>query len=427
MTRDQLDDAAGYSLLAEAVADAKNADTEASPGQVRAFYDRHRDDLYTTVASYRLGKITVPGEKLAEELVRRLRRGASFPALARRYSMDQQTRYQGGDLGWVSAFTVPREVLAVVEGVAPGGVAEPVWSSGKWQVFQVVARRPARVVPFAEARDAIARELTRRRRATCAGPLDRPRSSSAPKWSRRPETSRALSRTRGPSSSPAPGCVRPGLDVASHRGSPPGATRGLLYSSVTETTGGPSCGTFSSFSRRRSAHPRGGRAQQRGRLRRRLRRRHRQRGVALSGSPPWSRPSSFVVGLAAAWFARAATYGHGASSRRSSRPRTSGCREAEALAARPAPAPEPTPSSRPPSRLPRRRPPPRAVVAAPVTVAATRGTVNRRRGRSGATAASTSTTRNDDRRRRSGHGTTRATPMSRGRGEPRRRRHRRSR
>ena len=165
MTRDQLAEAAGYVLLAEAVADVKYADTEAPPGQVRAFYDRRRDDLYTTVASYRLGKITVPGEKLAGELVRRLRRGASFRALARRYSMDQQTRYQGGELGWVSAFTVPREVLARIEGVAPGGIAEPVWSSGKWQVFRVVARRPARVVAFAEARDAIATELTRRRRA----------------------------------------------------------------------------------------------------------------------------------------------------------------------------------------------------------------------------------------------------------------------
>lgn len=165
MTRDQLGEAVGYSLLAEAVADAKNANMEASPGQVRAFYDRHRGDLYTTAASYRLGKITVPGEKLAEKLVRRLRHGASFRDVARRYSMDPQTRYQGGDLGWVSAFTVPREVLAAIELVAPGGVADPVWSSGKWQVFKVLARRPAHAVPFAEARDPIARELTRRRRA----------------------------------------------------------------------------------------------------------------------------------------------------------------------------------------------------------------------------------------------------------------------
>jgi parvulin-like peptidyl-prolyl isomerase len=165
MTREGLGQAVRYSLLVEAVADAKNADVEASRAAVRAFYDRHRDDLYTTSASFRLGQITVPGEKLADELVRRLRRGASFPELARRYSMDPETRYQDGDIGWVSAFTVPREVLAAVESVAKGGVADPVWSSGKWQVFKVFGRRPARVVPFAEARDPIARELTRRRRA----------------------------------------------------------------------------------------------------------------------------------------------------------------------------------------------------------------------------------------------------------------------
>ena len=165
MTRDQLGRVVRHSLLAEAVADAKNPQIEASPAQVRAFYDRHRDDLYTTDASFRLGRITVPGEKLAEKLVRRLRRGASFPDLARRFSMDPATRYQDGDIGWVSAFTVPREVLAAVEHVASGGVADPVWSAGKWQVFKVLGRRPARVVPFAEAGEPIARELARRRRA----------------------------------------------------------------------------------------------------------------------------------------------------------------------------------------------------------------------------------------------------------------------
>jgi parvulin-like peptidyl-prolyl isomerase len=170
MTREQLGEAVRYGLLARAVADDMNADLEAKTAQVRAFYDRHRADLYTTDASYRLGKITVPGEKLAGELVRLLRRGANFAEVARRYSMDPRTRFRGGEIGWVSVFTVPGEVLSVVERVAPGGIAEPVWSSGKWQVFKVFARRPSRVVPFAEARDAISRELTRRRRANA---LDR--------------------------------------------------------------------------------------------------------------------------------------------------------------------------------------------------------------------------------------------------------------
>jgi parvulin-like peptidyl-prolyl isomerase len=107
----------------------------------------------------------VPGEKLAEKLVRLLRRGASFAEVARRYSMDPQTRFRGGEVGWVLAFTVPGEVLTVVEHAAPGGVADPVRSAGKWQVYKVFARRPSRVLPFAEVAGPIRRELTRRQRA----------------------------------------------------------------------------------------------------------------------------------------------------------------------------------------------------------------------------------------------------------------------
>lgn len=165
MTRAQLRDAVRYSLLARALADVKYADVVARPAAVRAFYDRRRDELFTTQAAFKLGKITVPGERLANTLVRRLRRGADFTALARRYSMDPETRFQGGLVGWVSGFTVPPEVQDVVAGVEPGGVADPVRSSGKWQVFKVFDTRPARVVPFWEARDDIQKELTRRRRA----------------------------------------------------------------------------------------------------------------------------------------------------------------------------------------------------------------------------------------------------------------------
>jgi parvulin-like peptidyl-prolyl isomerase len=165
MTRAEFDHAIRYSLLAAALADVKYADTMISSAAVRAFYDRHRGDLYTKSASLRLAQITVPGQKLAEKLVRRLRRGADFAETARQYSMDPQTRYVGGEVGWVSAFTVPPQVLTAVQHVASGAVADPVRSSGKWQIFKVLAKRPARILPFAEAREAIARELTRRRRA----------------------------------------------------------------------------------------------------------------------------------------------------------------------------------------------------------------------------------------------------------------------
>lgn len=164
LSREQLQQAIGYGLLAEALATEKGLGAGASVRAARSFYERHREDLFTTGASYRLGKITVPSERLAKTLDRRLRGGADFAATARRFSMDPQTRYDGGLLGWVMAVTLPAEALAVIERTPAGGVADPVFSTGKWQVFKVFGRRPSRIVPFSQVRSAITAELTRRSR-----------------------------------------------------------------------------------------------------------------------------------------------------------------------------------------------------------------------------------------------------------------------
>ena len=108
----------------------------------------------------------MPGELIAEKVAARLAAGAPFAATARRFSMDPQTRAQGGYLGWVSVLTLPPEVRAALAGLRAGDVAEPVRSSGRWQLFKLFGRRPARLTPFAEVAGPIRRELTRRWRAT---------------------------------------------------------------------------------------------------------------------------------------------------------------------------------------------------------------------------------------------------------------------
>ncbi len=93
----------------------------------------------------------MPGELIAEKVARRLAAGAPFGPTARRFSMDPETRFEGGLLGWVAVITVPPEVRAALAGLRAGDVTEPVRSSGRWQLFKLFARRPAVVTPFAEA------------------------------------------------------------------------------------------------------------------------------------------------------------------------------------------------------------------------------------------------------------------------------------
>ena len=166
LTRDQLKAALAAGLLESGLADAKFPGVRAGSAAARSFYRRNADALFRSAAEVRLGKITMPGELIADKVAARLAAGAPFGATARRFSMDPQTRAQGGYLGWVSVLTLPPEVRSALAGLRAGDIAEPVRSSGRWQLFKLFGRRPARLTPFVEVAGPIRRELTRRRRAT---------------------------------------------------------------------------------------------------------------------------------------------------------------------------------------------------------------------------------------------------------------------
>lgn len=165
MNEDQLTEVTRYSLLETALQDRMFADLTASPAEVRRFYIDQRDELFTRPARIRLRAITVPSERLAEALAAEIEEGASFAQVARRASIDRETRESGGDLGWVTVASLPEVVRGAVASVPVGGLAEPVQFLGRWQLYMVQARRASSVAPLAEVEDAIRAELARRKRA----------------------------------------------------------------------------------------------------------------------------------------------------------------------------------------------------------------------------------------------------------------------
>ncbi|MCX6371879.1 MAG: peptidylprolyl isomerase [Actinobacteria bacterium] len=165
LTRDQLKAAVAAGLLEGGLADAQFPGLRAGEAAVSSFYRRNADVLFTKAAEVRLGKITVPGELIADKVAARLAAGAPFGPTARRFSMDPETRFEGGLLGWVSVPSLPPEVRAALAGLRAGDVTGPVRSFGRWQLFKLFGRRPARLTPFADVAEPIRRELTRRRRA----------------------------------------------------------------------------------------------------------------------------------------------------------------------------------------------------------------------------------------------------------------------
>ena len=70
-------------------------------------------------------KTNKEAEKKAEEVLGKLISGGDFPALAKEYSDDQNTKENGGDLGWITEKDAP-QVLAAVKDLKAGQISKDV-------------------------------------------------------------------------------------------------------------------------------------------------------------------------------------------------------------------------------------------------------------------------------------------------------------
>jgi peptidyl-prolyl cis-trans isomerase C len=150
-------------VLYEAVQDAKFGGLTASTSDARSYYVRHRSS-FREQGSVHLYAIRVAAERIAQSALQRLREGHPFAEVARQFTTDAEARASDGDLGVVALASLPRPFTDALEAVEPGEVAGPVQAPGGWYLLRATDLKQARVLPFAEVRDDLIEELTRRDR-----------------------------------------------------------------------------------------------------------------------------------------------------------------------------------------------------------------------------------------------------------------------
>lgn len=96
----------------------------------------------------------------ADAVVGVLGQGAAFEAVAAQRSVDDATRYSGGDLGYSTLDVLPDAYAAAVRGQAPGAVVGPVQGEGGWAVLRIEDRRLETPPTLDQARPLIVRYLT---------------------------------------------------------------------------------------------------------------------------------------------------------------------------------------------------------------------------------------------------------------------------
>lgn len=129
---------------------------------VEAYYKQHLAE-FALPEQVHARHILVATEKQAWSVVKRLRKGGDFAALAARESLDDSNKSRGGDLNWFQRGVMVKPFDDVAFGLKVNGVSVPVKTRFGWHVIEVLGRRAAMQRSLEEVREEIVAILEQQR------------------------------------------------------------------------------------------------------------------------------------------------------------------------------------------------------------------------------------------------------------------------
>lgn len=122
---------------------------------IESYYQKHISD-FTIPEQIHARHILVGSEKLANQLLQQLKKGADFATLAATHSLDDSNKSRGGDLNWfprgVMVEPFEKAAFALKNG---GDIAGPVKTQFGWHIIELQGKRPASRKTLEEAREEI--------------------------------------------------------------------------------------------------------------------------------------------------------------------------------------------------------------------------------------------------------------------------------
>jgi peptidyl-prolyl cis-trans isomerase D len=169
-------------------ADALKSKIVVPPGDVERYY---RDNIqqFSTPEQVRASHILLKTEgkddeavkAKAEEILKEVKAGKDFAALAKKYSEDEASASQGGDLDYFGRGRMVKEFEDKAFELEPGQVSDLVKTPFGYHIIKVIDKKPATTRPFAEVQqqiaDQLAYERAQERASTIASEIEKAVSS----------------------------------------------------------------------------------------------------------------------------------------------------------------------------------------------------------------------------------------------------------
>ena len=122
---------------------------EPTDAELHAEYDTQVGGMDKTEYHARHILVATKDKDLAEQLIKKIKRGAKFEDLAKANSIDPGSKANGGDLGWFSTSRMVKPFADAVKGLKKGEMTpEPVQTQYGWHVIKLEDTRPFTPPPF---------------------------------------------------------------------------------------------------------------------------------------------------------------------------------------------------------------------------------------------------------------------------------------
>lgn len=132
-----------------------------------AVTDKMVDEKYTELENEVKGQkevktshILVSTEEEANELKKKLNKGAKFEALAKEFSKDEGSKVKGGELGYARKGQFVPEFESKAFAMKVGEISDPVKSQFGWHIIKLIDSRDVQIPPKAEVKEEIKARLS---------------------------------------------------------------------------------------------------------------------------------------------------------------------------------------------------------------------------------------------------------------------------
>jgi len=137
--------------------DLKNKISVSEQDYVNFFQKEFKQDI--NINEYKISHILVKDPALAEKVYQEAKKGTAFDQLAYKYSEDEGTKNNGGDLDYVKADSLLPEMQKAVENMSAGDIKGPIKTKLGYHIIKLYAFRTQKNPEYIKNKELIERAL----------------------------------------------------------------------------------------------------------------------------------------------------------------------------------------------------------------------------------------------------------------------------